>query len=463
MASFKVELDDYFTQDGRSIRMPAGLKSDLESSLSSQIFTDQKIKSLFKEAKPNQTARFLFERGEVAIKLGDKIERLGRTSGSLRRRINRVSDYAQHVGVVPREPVLSQKGTQKTLAKMEARSSLGWVGKAFCLADLAGDTISLVRNSLSALSSSSSMRGFSDRLKYLNGGLWLFFGIKDLMEGVEERKEAQKIGDEEGNRRATAKVCGSSVLIAGSSLYLSSEIVGNLSSHSAEVAAMGIGHASNALFGVGALYGITMASLGILRCHNFGKAISSYLDNPDLSEEARLEGAIRFLRDSITVTPQERADLIYQVEREIPHASDQEKDQMLYKKMRDLTEVKVKYTKRRTSIRAICLILERSDQILAKLTHSRSEGMTEARELIHEVLSENKKKKTLYGIGLIAAIIGALGLIIGTVCSAGILPFVLSAVASSIYITLALAGLVVSAAKKDAETVGSSVIPLRSK
>lgn len=153
-----------------------------------------------------------------------------------------------------------------------------------------------------------------------------------------------------------------------------------------------------------------------------------------------MRGAVQFLKDSIIVTPEERLALIHEIDQKCPQRTLEQKEKLLQQKIADLTEVKVKYMKRRTSNRSLQLILSQADRILAKLADpaTRVEGIQEAAILVNAIQKENKIKMNLYILGFFAALITLVGMAIMFFGTAGVLPFVFYSTAGTIYLCLTI-------------------------
>ena len=113
----------------------------------------------------------------------------------------------------------------------------------------------------------------------------------------------------------------------------------------------------------------------------------------------------------------------------------------------------MKYMKRRTSNKSLFLILTKADTLLAMLgcKETCAEGIKEASILIHTIQQESKIKLSLYTLGFIAATLSFIGMIIMSVMSAGLLPFVLYGIAGTIYLAVTIYTVAGSLMKKDHE------------
>lgn len=359
------------------------------------------------------------------------------------KKIGRIFRYYQHVGLLPRkrtsesETVYRENESRKWVQAVNQASIPGSNGNILAGMRVADDTLSLVRNVLFALPAIGPRDPVVSHLGYYAGIFWSFFSFRELDGGIIEYKRSNLIQDAEGQRRAEARILSGSILSAGSVSYLAGKISETFISASA---ASFLGSLSNVLFGTGALIAIGSAGLGAMRCERFNKRLTEYLENPNLSEEERLKGALNFLKDSIVVTEEEKGELIAQIEKEHPDWSKEQKNQLLNQKMTDLTEVKVKYMKRRTSNKSLYLILTQVDPLLAKLSNPETaeEAIKEALILIHTIQGQNRIKLSLYLLGLVAAVISFVGMLLMSLLSAGAIPFVFYSVAGLIYLSMTL-------------------------
>jgi hypothetical protein len=224
---------------------------------------------------------------------------------------------------------------------------------------------------------------------------------------------------------------------AGSLGYLGGKFCETLSVSGPASAALGV---SNVLFGVGSLLAVGTSLLGAVRCERFNHRLNEYLENPKLTEVQKMQGALRFLKDSICVTVEEMREIEEQINRKYPHLSAEKKEQLIQQKLADFSEVKVKYLKRRTSNKSLRLILNHADELLGKLSNKETciEGIKECTVFFNSIRQENRIKLSLYMLGLIASILSFVGMLIMSFTSATILPFVLFGIAGTIYLAISI-------------------------
>jgi hypothetical protein len=370
------------------------------------------------------------------------------------KRIERIARYYQHTGILPRQALKAkdvQEGhaaSQKSVRALNDASLPGANGSLLAGLRVADDSLSLTRNILFAIPDIGPSDPVITHLGYYAGIFWTFFSLRELDEGISEYKRSVSIGDKEGQRRAESRVLSGGIVSAASMGFLSGTFCNSYASGAATAAVLG---ASNILFGAGSLVALGASILGAVRCERFNNRLNEYLENPSLTDVQKLQGALHFLKDSISVTPEERAELILEIEQKHPDWTAEKKEQLLQQKLADLAEVKVKYMKRRTSNKSLFLILTKADTLLGMLASKNScaQGIKEASILIHTIQQENRIKLSLYALGCVAALLSLLGTILMSVMTAGLLPFVLFGIAGTIYLAITIYSVAGALIKKE--------------
>lgn len=373
------------------------------------------------------------------------------------KRIDQIVRYYQHTGHLSREEIDPQveaaltSETKKSVKAINQATVPGANGNLLAGMRLADDTLSLTRNILFSLPPIGKNDPIASHLGYYGGIFWTFFAIRELEEGLVELERSKMIGDIEGKRRGKSRVLSGSIITAASLTYLGGKICNNFVSASAATTLLG---AANVLYGAGSLLSVGVTLLGAVRCDRFNKRLNEYLDNTKLTESERMRGAIQFLKDSISVTPEEKEELATLIAEEHPDWPQEKRDQLFFQKLADLTETKVKYVKRRTSNKSLREILRNADQILGKLRDPDrvSEGIRDASLLIHTVQKENKIKMSLYLLGFIASLISVVAMAILIASPGAILPFILYAIAVTIYLSITVYSIAGILIKRDADT-----------
>ena len=347
----------------------------------------------------------------------------------------------------------ARKESTKSIKAVYEASIPGSNGQILAGMRIADDTLSLTRNILFALPGVGPNDPIVSHLSYYGGIFWTFFAVRELDNGLVEYKRSKVIGDEEGLRRSVARISSGGIISAASLGYLVEKICNTYISQGAAFAAMGV---SDVLFGVGSFLAMGISLLGALRCSRFNDRLNEYRFNSKLSEVDRLKAILKFLKECINVTPEERESLIQQIKKDHPDWSNELKEKLLKQKLADLTETKVKYMKRRTSGRSLFLILKGVDDILAKFEDPETvvEGVSRAIKLISTVQRESRTKQSLYALGVVAAVVSFVAMLFLTLGSFGVLPFILYGITGTIYLlitTYTVAGMVL---KKDPNDIG---------
>ncbi len=363
-------------------------------------------------------------------------------SGELKQ-LGRIVRFYQHTEQLPKAKLTveakkeSDAQARGAIKAVHDASIPGTNGQILAGMRIADDTLSLARNILFALPEIGPKDPIVSHLGYYAGLFWAFFALRELDDGIVENKRSKVIGDGEGTRRAGARVLSGTIISTASLGYLAGKFC---NTYASSVAASGVLGAANVLFGVGSVLAMGSSLLGALRSSRFNDRLDEYLENTTLSEIDRLKSALKFLKESITVTAEEKAALTQEIDEKHPSWSESEKTRLLKQRLADLTEVKVKYMKRRTSTRSLALILNQADSILAQMDDpkTRASGIAKATVLIHQIQKDSRIKKALYILGFVAALVSFVAMLIITFVSSGALPFVLYGVAATIYLLISI-------------------------
>lgn len=387
--------------------------------------------------------RLFIKNEEVPLEKTKEIKKLGK-----------IIRYYQHIDQLPRRIFSSEEqkevieATKRSVKEIREASVPGTDGKILAGLRLADDTLSLVRNIMFAIPSIGPNDPIASHLGYYGGAFWTFSGIREMDEGYIDYKRAEKISDSEGKRRAEVRILSGGVVSAGSLAYLGGKICDTLSMSAVSAPLL---NAANGFFGLGSAIAMGASALGSIRCHRFSQRLNAYFENPHLTQMEKMKGALRFLRDLISVTPEEKDAILREIEKEWPKASQEEKKNQFEKKLLDLTEAKVKYVKRRTSGKSLQLIITHVDQILAKIENQKThfEGMKEGTALIGKVQKESGTKKTLYNLSFVAALLSFVGMLILAFSATSVAAFVLFGVAGGIYLSITIYAVLGVFNKKD--------------
>lgn len=407
---------------------------------------EQNLSKIFSEHVPavqdqKIPFRLSFKEGDAVLSLNDR-EVLLKNSSELKR-IRRILRFHQHTGQFPRvqmspaDVALVDRLSKKTISAVNLASIPGSNGQLLAGMRIAEDSLAVIRNFMYAIPGIGVGSPLVNHLGYYAGIFWTFFAFRELDGGIAEYKRSDLIGDPEGLRRSKMRLLSGTICSTASVTYLVGRICDSAAATAASTVAL---HTAISLFGVGSFLAMGVSLLGALRCNRFNKRLNEYLDHPKLTPVERLQGALRFLKEEISVTEEEKVDLIRKVEQEHPDWSPEQKEKLVQQKLADLTEVKVKYMKRRTSNHSLYLIATQADALLAKLAspETRAEGIKEATILLHTVEKENKTKMALYVLGFLAALISFTAMLVLTFMSAGAFPFILYGIAGTIYLATTL-------------------------
>jgi hypothetical protein len=351
--------------------------------------------------------------------------------------VARIIDYYRNTGLLEERGTISspqaKAETQKCLDLMRKTNVPGASERWNSGLHITDDTVSLVRSLIFAVSPLGNKDPVGVNLGYLTGALGTFFALQEIYSGRREISRAREIGDSEGLRRARTRLLFGSVVITASSTHLVGRI---LKPVAAPIVSAGLQVAAEALFAAGSFIHLATSTLGAVRCYRFNARLNEYLNNPHLTEEQKLQGALKFLKDHIYVTTEEQEQIRIKVEEQHPNVSEFEREELIRKAIQNRVEVKLKFLKRRTSNKSLYLIFNRVDKVLEKIGNpqTRLEGILEASILIDKIQRENKTKFTLYALSMLAALLGVLGMVCFIFCPAlTALPYALYGVAGMLY------------------------------
>lgn len=393
---------------------------------------------------------------EIPLKKGPELKRL-----------KRILEYYQHAELLPRlelppsEELARSAESQKSVEAVSQASLPGSNGNILAGMRLADDTLSVTRNLMYAFPLFGPDNSVADHLGYYAGIFWTFFAFREFDDGVQEYERSVQIGDLEGRRRAKSRLLSGSLVGVGSLSYLAAKVSDTFSLTNVSPYLLG---ASNLLFGVGSLLAAGTSYLGALRCLRFNQRLGQYIDHPHFTQKEKMKGAVEFLKACISVTAEEKEEAAARIEKEHPDWSRELKEQLLSQRLADLTEVKVKYMKRRTSNRSMKMILEKSDEILRKLSDPKleQEGIEEAFHLIKTVQKDSTIKMILYILGIIAALLSFVAMVMTTISTAGSLPFILYGISGGIYLAMTIYSVGLMVLKRDRDTKLIELNPMQS-
>ncbi len=333
-----------------------------------------------------------------------------------------------------REAPKSSLQVNHTIAKRLYMAQPSWKGQAMPMAGIAGNCLQVARQIASAIPHIGPTNHMVGHTGPVCSSIGLFLGVNDIHSGYTDYQKALTIQDSEGKGRAVGRLLCGSVSATGSSLVLGGKIV--CSAGIAGGTALMV--VAERLFGLGSAIAMGIAGVGLVRCHRFYSKLNGPVKENSVSESLRCFDALEYLKNSLGVSVKERGEIVQKIQLEHPDSSVEAKEEMVVRKIFDQTEVKMKHLKRRSSQKALFMILDRVEPILAKLLDPKQKevGIVEARQLLDDLKKETRKKVLLYVIVLIAAMIGLAGFIAACFLTAGSLPFILSGTSTAIYLGL---------------------------
>lgn len=430
------------------------------STLSKHLLGDRSVNRYFQSLPPKVKFDFTIDRKGAEIQAGGKTEKFSLEKGNLNelRKMGRVVQFYQHVGVLPSIPEkpkdqsIRRDAAVQVVKAMSAAAIPGANGKILTMSSVSENTLSLARDILRATPAIGPSHPLPQNLAFPAGAIWAGFAFREVKLGWNDYKRAEKIEDGEGRRRAIGRISTGGFATVGSGFFLAANTA--RSAGAVASAAMALSFIADIAFGIGSLIGMGLSSLGIYRCYTFKKRLDEYYENPLLTPEQRIKGTIGFLHDLLIATPEEKKEILEELREEHPEIT--EDDPLFREKLAHLTEKKVKFLKRRTSNRSLELIINNADRLLTDLSMKKEGAMEEAIKLIETVRKDCKWKLGLYTVGLIASIISFIGVILADISSLGSAPFIVMGVAS--FITFCVTGynIIMQLINKPTE-IGSSV------
>lgn len=307
-----------------------------------------------------------------------------------------------------------------------------WKGNA---PSIALDGLQIARNIFSSTSQYGPTCRFVVQSGFIPGVIWALMGANESRQGWKDWNQSESIQDKEGVCRAKTRLMSGALGTGGALFYLAKNATDFI--EVAEAVSTGLDMTSSALFGIGSVIGMSMASVGLYRIGTFRAKINRRLEDATIqSEAARCLNTLQFLKEQIVVSDSERNAIQDAIKHDHPHASLEKINELIDESLIAKTQAKMKHFKRRTTQKSLGLVLNQIEPIMAKL--EKGEGVQEARELIREIKKENFKKGALYFVALVAGAIGFAALIAGTFFTLGALPFILGAISSAIFLAMTL-------------------------
>lgn len=302
--------------------------------------------------------------------------------------------------------------------------------QSFVLGPL-GKGLSLFRDGVAAFSLKAAKGTVAKSCGTVAGVIDLADGFDAYRDASKEMVESWALRDNEGYQRAEAKLVQSELQLGAGALFIGQSVTTFAAPSLSGAAAAACVPLIFLFSTIGTVIGLSLSIFGIQRCNTFLQQLDEYLENPHLSEEQQISGALRFLQEQISISPEEEAEL------EERFGENKEK---IEEETRLLLENKVRHFKRRTSLQSLDLIASKSSTLLVNIEYfdTRAEGIRQARELIGQVRRASCNKRLLYSVGLFAILLGFGALIAGIILTGGLLALAIGLGAGAVCFGLAL-------------------------
>ncbi len=290
--------------------------------------------------------------------------------------------------------------------------------------------LGLCKDALAAVSFRASAGVIGNSLGGAIGAIDLVSGMVEIEEAKEEMAEAERIADKEGYARAEAELVQSQLGVAAGGVFIAQSLWSFAAPGMSGVATAACLPLFALFMTIGSVIGTSLSIFGIQRCNTFLNQLNEYLENPHLSEEQRIAGALRFLQEMISLSPEEEARL----ELEIPDLTKREEVG------REILENKVCHAKRRTSLKCLIAIANTSEELLRQIADpaEMEGGIKQAFDLIKETKKASYCKIALNALAITAILVTFAALVAGIILSGGALPLILALGAGAVCLTLAL-------------------------
>ncbi len=216
---------------------------------------------------------------------------------------------------------------------------------------------------------------------------WRIVGfVNYVIQGIRtwrEHRKAHNHVDREGVQRAQVNIATGGLYTAASVETVVEALKSAL--HLAARAAMQIASIANGLFGGGLVLSLINIFSSLYKYSQFRSKVRSYLDNRNLSETQQVQGALRYLLESVSG---------------------------------DNARARVMWLKRRTSWAFVQDLVSQGEAIL-----NDPKRLKEAKSLVERALWENKRKNGLQSASAAFSILAGSGYLMGAAMTGGILPF----------------------------------------
>lgn len=293
--------------------------------------------------------------------------------------------------------------------------------KAFVLGPL-DKGMALCRDAMVACSLRSGGGIIARSLGGAVGVIELASGIFEIVESGEAMAEADRVSDREGYERAEAHLVQSQMEVAAGTTFIAQSVWAFAAPGMGSLAAAVCAPLFMLFMSIGSVIGAALPIMGIQRCTTFLDELNEYLENPDLTEEQRVSGALRFLQEMTSLSPEEEGAL----------GGSKEAGALL--------ENKLRHAKRRTSLQSLVLIANTSEELLRQIADpaTRAGGIEQARTLIRQVKKASYSKIALNACVLFAIAVGFSAILAAFILTGGSLPLLLALGAGAFCLVLSL-------------------------
>ncbi|MFA6118775.1 MAG: hypothetical protein WCT85_01860 [Parachlamydiales bacterium] len=219
---------------------------------------------------------------------------------------------------------------------------------------------------------------------FINDILSYTFGVYGVINGVEINRDAKKIHDAEGASDGKHKVIRTVLAIFASLIEL---ITTNFKIIKNALTKLCLKIGANFLFVFVTLYASLKYTLAYLTVSKFRRKFVAYLENDNLTHAQKVEGALRYLKNKVTVSEEDALKILKKVRLENPDLAEDKIQQLAHDMIAKKLLTKVKRFERRVDSFEISMIQNNIDEILKDL--SKPENMRMAEKIIEKVKYKN--------------------------------------------------------------------------
>lgn len=300
------------------------------------------------------------------------------------------------------------------------------ISKVWNVVDESSEILSSTTNVVEAIAEPSFSEAIS-RLGLFTNAIEVINNASNCKQGINDYQVASKISDSEGKILASSRIGSSATLFSSAALML-----GALSADSLEIG----GRVSASLYGVGEIImGVGSAmSMGIsvyrlLQLGEFRAKLSGSFETVEKSENI-----LQKLKEMLSLTPSEIGAISDQIEQTYPDRSAEDRQVLFDQKCADLAQVKLRFFKRRSSLKSAQSILQNVDTLLKQLKcpEMQGEAIKNTKELLQIVKRDTTKKIVFYVFNFFISALTFLAFVGSTILSSGTLPLIFFAISSAL-------------------------------